>query len=58
MKLKGINDECRNDCMKDAFKKSKYKLRTKKVGWPRVKGPGGVRVEVSTGFAVSFVSVK
>lgn len=58
MKLKGINDECKNACLKDAFKKAKYKLRTKPVSWPRSKGPVGLRVDVSTGFAVSFVSAK
>ena len=58
MKLKGINDECKNDCVKEAFKRSKYKLRTKPVSWPRVKGPVGLRVDVATGFAVSFMSAK
>ena len=38
-----------------AFKKSGYRLREKKISWPRSKGPAGLRVEVGTGHLVGTV---
>lgn len=38
-----------------AFEKSDYKLLTKVVKWPRLKGPVGIRVDCGTGYSVSFV---
>ena len=55
MELKGISTQCKNDVVKDAFKKSGYRLREKKVSWPRMRGVAGVRIDVSTGNAVAFV---
>jgi len=55
MQLRGINETLRSDAMRLAFKKSGYKLREKRVAWPRTRGPIGIRVEVKTGYAVEFV---
>jgi len=55
MQLKGINNECKNEAIKDALKKSGYKLLEKKISWPRLKGPAGLRVDVSTGHMVDWV---
>ena len=55
MELKGINSVCKNESVKDALKKSGYRLREKKVSWPRMRGVAGVRIDVSTGNAVAFV---
>ena len=35
--------------------KGKYRLLAKRVSWPRKKGPTGVRLDVTTGYAVTFV---
>jgi hypothetical protein len=48
-------DVVKSDAMSIAMKRSGYKLLQKRVSWPRVKGPAGVRVDVSTGAAVAFV---
>ena len=53
MELKGINTVVKSDAMSIAFKKSGYKLRMKKVSWPKLKGPAGLRVDVTTGQLVS-----
>jgi hypothetical protein len=55
MELKGINTKCKNEVVKDALKKSGYRLCEKKVSWPRMRGVAGVRIDVSTGNAVAFV---
>jgi hypothetical protein len=39
-----------------AFVKSGFKLRKKRVAWPRNKGPKGLRVEVGTLNVVSVVN--
>jgi hypothetical protein len=41
---------------KVAVKKCGYRLQPKKAAWPRVKGPVGTRVDVSTGLPVSISS--
>ena len=55
MKLVGLNTQCKNNCIQEAFKKSGYRLRSKPVSWPRMKGPAAIRVEVATGYAVAFL---
>ncbi len=55
MQLKGINNECKNEAMRDALKRSGYKLLKKKVSWPRIKGPAGLRVDVASGQMVDYV---
>ena len=55
MELKGINSICKNEVVKDALKKSGYRLREKKVSWPRMRGVAGIRIDVSTGNVVAFV---
>jgi len=47
MELKGINSVCKNESVADAFKKSGYRLRTKKVSWPRAKKQATVQVDCS-----------
>ena len=34
----------------------RYALLNKKVKWPRLKGPKGIRVDVVTKYAVGFVN--
>ena len=55
MELKGINSECRNECVADALKRSGYRLREKKVSWPRLQGPAGLRIDVGSGKMVDYV---
>ena len=47
MELKGINSVCKNEVVKDALKKSGYKLLEKRVSWPRKRGQGIVLVDCS-----------
>ena len=47
MELKGINSTCKNEVVKDALKKSGYKLLEKRVSWPRKRGQGIVLVDCS-----------
>ena len=56
MELKGINSVCKNEVVKDALKKSGYRLREKKVSWPRMKAVAAVRIDCATGHAVEFVA--
>ena len=56
MQLKGINNKQVNECVKDALKKSGYRLREKKVSWPRMKAVAAVRIDCATGHAVEFVA--
>ena len=56
MELKGINSVCKNEVVKDALKKSEYRLREKKVSWPRMKAVAAVRIDCATGHAVEFVA--
>ena len=58
-----MNEQMMNNSMalallkqKVAIKKCGYRLQPKKVAWPRVKGPVGTRVDVSTGLPVSIGS--
>lgn len=41
--------------IKKAAKKMGYRLREKKVTWPRLKGPVGKRIDCSTGYMVDVV---
>ena len=56
MELKGINSVCKNEVVKDTLKKSGYRLREKKVSWPRMKAVAAVRIDCATGHAVEFVA--
>ena len=56
MEIVGINGTCQNECVADAFRKINYKLRKKRVSWPRTKAVVGIRVDVKTGYAVAFVT--
>lgn len=64
VEIKGINGECRNEAVADALKafnvkqgrRANYGLREKKVSWPRAKAVVGIRVDVSTGHAVGFLT--
>ena len=51
MELKGINTKCSNKSVADALKKSGYRLREKKVSWPRMRGVAGVRIDVGAPFS-------
>jgi hypothetical protein len=55
MSLVGINSTVKSSAMADALRRSGYKLRRKPVSWPRLKGPAGIRVDMATGYSVSFV---
>jgi hypothetical protein len=56
MQLKGINNKLVNESVADALKKSGYRLREKKVSWPRMRGVAAVRIDCATGHAVEFVA--
>jgi hypothetical protein len=56
MEIKGIDAECKNLVLADAFKRAGYKLREKRLSWPRLKGPVAIRVDCSTQHAVAFIS--
>ena len=56
MELKGINTKCSNESVADALKKSGYKLRVKRVSWPRMKAVAAVRIDCTTGYAVEFIA--
>lgn len=56
MELKGINTVCKNEVVKDARKRAGYRLREKKVSWPRMKAVAAVRIDCATGHAVEFVA--
>ena len=56
MQLKGINNKLVNESVADALKKSGYRLREKKVSWPRMKAVAAVRIDCATGYAVEFVA--
>jgi hypothetical protein len=56
MQIVGFNSTCKNDCVKDAFKRSGYKLLTRRVRWPRAKAVAAVRIDCATGHAVEFVA--
>jgi len=56
MELKGINNPCKNHVVKDALKKSGYRLREKKVSWPRMQAVAATRIDCATGHAVEFVA--
>ena len=47
MELKGINSVCKNEVIKDALKKSGYRLREKKVSWPRMRGSATIQIDCS-----------
>ena len=47
MQLKGINNKLVNESVADALKKSGYRLREKKVSWPRMRGQGIMLVDCS-----------
>ena len=47
MELKGINSVCKNEVVKDALKRAGYRLREKKVSWPRMRGQGIMLVDCS-----------
>lgn len=50
------HEEVSNNAMALALARSGYKLREKKVAWPRMKsGVRAIRVDCSTGHAVEFV---
>lgn len=55
MDIVGIGGTCKNECVADAFRKINYKLRKKRVAWPRTSAVLGIRVEVKTGHAVAFL---
>jgi hypothetical protein len=56
MELKGINSICKNESVKDALKRAGYRLREKKVSWPRMKAVAAVRIDCATSHAVEFVA--
>jgi hypothetical protein len=47
MELKGIDAVCKSEVVKDALKKGGYKLREKKVSWPRMRGNGTILIDCS-----------
>ena len=48
-------EEVKNNAMALALARSGYKLRQKKVSWPRAKAVKAIRVDCSTGYAVGFI---
>jgi hypothetical protein len=51
MQLVGINQQVKNDTMRDALKASGFKIKVRKASWPRRKrnSAEGVRVDMSVG---------
>ena len=56
MQIVSINTVCKNNSVELALRKANYKLRAKRVAWPRAKGVAAVRIDCGSGRAVEFVA--